>query len=125
MFGINRRIKNIRAWNRISKMPNAAAWMKIVEDVMKFATAVQQDQQPMLTKICAINMEVEELPTELDIVSLWASVGDLNPLTRLGQLKDQIKLLRETLSKLQQQVPENEENKNLHLNIRIILWCTE
>ena len=119
---ITRICKNIRALYKIVRVPHAGAWMKIVEDIMKLATHVNEKKHPMLTQIRAINFGNNDiLPKEVDIVSIWAGVGKMNPITRISHLRAQIEGLKDLIIEMKSQIPETEENKTLLLNVRVML----
>lgn len=127
MSWISSVIKSIRAYKAIATMPNGFAWMKLVNDIMEFATEANQRKRPMLTKICSINMSEKTniIPKNFDIVSLWAGIGDANPIARLQNLRAQIEGLREILTEAQKAIPDNEENNTLLLNVKIIMDATK
>ncbi len=60
---------------------------KIVEDIFKFVELTHKSQKPMVTKIVNVNMRDGMVVS--DFVSLWAGIGDANPIERAKQLKAQ------------------------------------
>lgn len=94
------------------------AWFQIVEKVMTFATGVQQDGKPMLTKIAVIDMSKEKIIGDFDIVHIWAGSGDSNPIERISELRSQNKVLKELLKKCITSVGHNDD---LVLNINLVL----
>jgi hypothetical protein len=60
---------------------------KVVEDIFRFAQKTHEEQKPMVTKIVLFNMA--EGTKMGDFVSLWAGVGNANPIDRASELKAQ------------------------------------
>lgn len=121
-------LKKIRQTIRIfislykGKVPRA--WFEVVEGIMKFALDVQQNGKPMLTKIAAVDMTGKSPITQIDIVGIWAAVGDLTPLDRISHLVAQnIELKR--LLKMSQEKLIGQENEDLRANIFLILKTFE
>jgi hypothetical protein len=81
-------IKNtINALKVFKLIANNPAIFKVVGDIFKFVEKTQEEGRPMVTKIVLANMGDG---THLcDFVSLWAGVGETNPIERAKQLKAQ------------------------------------
>lgn len=96
------------------------AWYEVVKKVMDFAIDVQQQGKPMLTKIAAIDMSTDKVIGDINIVSLWAGVGEANPIERCRHLKRQNEHMKDLLSKCRGKI-EIGSDDNLILNINIVL----
>jgi len=94
------------------------AWYKIVDSIMKFAVDVQQNGKPMMTKIATVDMSKEKIIGDFDIVSLWAAVGDANPIERIGHLKAQNTAMKDLLKACQDKLTDD---KDLSINIKLVL----
>lgn len=117
-------IKKIKYHFELLKMiqdsPLNVAWYKIVDSIMKFAVSVQRDGKPMLTKIALIDMSEGKTIGDRDMVSIWAGVGESNPIERLKHLKFQNEKLKDVLTKCSARL-DPQESEDLLLNIKIIL----
>lgn len=117
-------MKEIINYFKLVKMLNKAnihlAYYQILENIMNFANQVHEEKKPMLTKIAAINMVADIEPSQFDIVSIWAGVGDSNPIERIRHLKAQNDAMKELLNKCRGTI-EVGSNNNLIMNINIIL----
>ncbi|MEK6883291.1 MAG: hypothetical protein AABY22_26930 [Nanoarchaeota archaeon] len=69
---------------------------KVVEDIFKFAELTHKEQRPMATKIVLLNMK--DGTKYSDFVSLWAGIGEANPIDRAGHLKAQNTELKRLLT---------------------------
>ncbi len=112
------RIKNIIYLLKHAKIN--VAWFKIVKGVMDMAISVQQHGKPMLTKIAVVDMSADKIIGDFDMVSIWAGVGDANPIERGKHLKAQNVALKELLVKCKESLNFN-DNKDLFVNISIVL----
>ena len=79
--------KIIGLWKTWKILRNNAGIFKVVEDIFKFVETTHKEQKPMVTKIVLLNMATGE--NWGDFVSLWAGIGDTNPIERAKQLKAQ------------------------------------
>ena len=80
-----KKIKDVfRIWKLIS---NNLTLFKIVEDIFKFVEKTHEAQHPMVTEIVLLNMANGAKIS--DFVSLWAGIGQCNPIQRASQLKAQ------------------------------------
>jgi len=119
-----KRLKNFINYFRLVKMLNTAsvhlAWYKILKGIVDLAKQVQQHGKPMLTKIAVVDMSEEKIIGNFDVVSIWAGVGDANPIERGHHLKAQNTELKRLLEMCYQKirVPGNE---NLLSNVRLVL----
>lgn len=96
------------------------AWYKVVENIMKMAVDVQQHKKPMLTKIAVMDLSKEKIIGDFDVVSIWAGVGESNPIERIKHLRAQNNAMKEVL-KLCKGDLQIGGNNDLILNINIIL----
>lgn len=117
-------MKKVLNYFRLIKMLNKAnihyAWYKILENIMNFAVDVQQHGKPMLTKIAAVDMTDENPKLNIDIVSIWAGVGDANPIERISHLKAQNNELKRLLEICRDKI-EGTGNEDLLLNLKLAL----
>lgn len=117
-------LKNLLNYFRLVKMFNKAnihyAWYKIVQHVMDFATQVQQNGKPMLTKIAVVDMSKQKIIGDFDLVSIWAGIGNANPIERCGHLKAQNTELKRLLQMCKEKI-EVPGNEDLLLNVKIVL----
>lgn len=60
---------------------------KALEDTFKFVELTHKEQRPMVTKIVLVNMK--DGTNYGDFVSLWAGIGEANPIDRCSHLKSQ------------------------------------
>lgn len=122
MYAKMNNMKNFFNYFRLIKMLNKAsihlAWYKILQNIMDFATQVQQQGKPMLTKIAVVDMNTGE--STFDIVSLWAGVGDANPIERSRHLKAQNQAMKDLLKVCKSNL-EIGANNDLILNINLVL----
>jgi hypothetical protein len=80
-----KQIRNVMGiYKTISRNPYI---FKVVEDIFKFLETTHKEQKPMVTKIVLLNMA--EGTKIGDFVSLWAGIGDTNPIERARHLKAQ------------------------------------
>lgn len=100
------------------------AWFKIVKSIMEFATEVQQHGKPMVTKIAVVDMSAEKIIGDFDMVSIWAGVGDANPLERTKHLKAQVTELKRLLNLCKDKV-DKIGNEDLLTNVNIVLGTFE
>lgn len=97
-------------------------WYKILQQIIDFVIETHKYQGPMLTKIAIIDMSKDKIMGDHDIVSLWAGVGDTNPIERNKQLKAQNLALKDLLKKT---IPYIGANNDLILNVNITLETFE
>lgn len=79
--------KIIGLWKTWNILRNNAAIFKVVADIFKFVETTHKEQKPMVSKIVLLNMDKGEKIG--DFVSLWAGIGDANPIERCRHLKAQ------------------------------------
>jgi hypothetical protein len=89
-----KRIKN--GWAVWKEVRNKAPMFKIVLDIFNFVEQTHKEQRPMLCKIVVANMQ-DGNKIE-DFVSLWAGIGDANPIERCRYLKAQNDELKRLLT---------------------------
>lgn len=120
--------KNFLNYFRLVKMLNKAnihlAWYKILQSIMDFAIQVQQHGKPMLTKIAVIDMSEEKIIGDFDMVSLWAGIGEANPIERGRQLKAQNEFMKDLLKKCNKKL-DAEVDKDLLTDINLVLMTFE
>lgn len=116
-----KKIKDTLKLFRMLRKPTInLAWFKVVDEVMKMAVQVQQHGKPMLTKIAAIDIGGQGIIGNLDIVSIWAGVGEANPIERSKHLKAQNSALKILLEKCKEK-PEVRTDEDLFMNICLVL----
>jgi hypothetical protein len=117
-------MKKLLNYFRLIKLMNNAtmsiAWYKIVQSVMDYAIQVQQHGKPMLTKIAVVDMSEEKIIGDFDMVSIWAGVGDANPIERGKHLKAQNTELKRLLQMCHGKI-EVPGNEDLLLNVKLVL----
>ena len=91
---------------------------------MDFAIQVQQHGKPMLTKIAIIDMSKEKIIGDFDMVSLWAGIGEANPIERGRQLKAQNEFMKDLLKKCDKKL-DAEIDKDLLTDINLVLMTFE
>lgn len=120
--------KNFLNYFRLVKMLNKAnihlALYKILQSIMDFAIQVQQHGKPMLTKIAVIDMSEDKIVGDFDMVSLWAGVGESNPIERGRQLKAQNEFMKNLLKKCDKKL-DAEVDKDLLTDINLVLMTFE
>lgn len=96
------------------------AWYKVTESIMNFATDVQRDGKARLCKLAVIDMSKEKFIGDFDMVSIWAGVGEANPIERSRHIKAQSeelkRLLRMCITK-----EDVRADTELTMNIHIVL----
>jgi hypothetical protein len=102
--------KIIGLWKSWKILRNNAGIFKVVEDIFKFVETTHKEQKPMVTKIVLLNMA--EGKKVGDFVSLWAGIGESNPIERAMQLKAQNTELKRLLN-IAKEGDLTEENKQL------------
>ena len=68
-----------------------ANMLKVTEGIFNFINEVHQTQKPMtsgieLTCIATLDCSKNDKPIDLDIVSLWAGIGNSNPINRIKEV---------------------------------------
>ena len=123
-----RYLKNFINYFRLVKMLNQAsihlAWYKILKSIVDFATQVQQHGKPMLTKIAVVDLSQDKIIGDFDMVSLWAGVGDANPIERGRHLKYQNEFMKELLKKCTKSL-DSEKDEDLLTDINLVLMTFE
>jgi hypothetical protein len=106
-------INTLKAWNTIRKYP---AIFKVVEDIFKFVEKVHTEERPMVTKIVLLNMADG---TKLgDFVSLWAGIGEANPIERCSHLKAQNEELKRLLILAKSGTLSDEDKELVEITLR-------
>lgn len=85
MKRIKNLIQNLKSIRDLSK--HNPAILKVVLDILKFVEKTHESQKPMVCEIAMFNMKTGE--RYADFVSLWAGIGNSNPIDRAKQLKAQ------------------------------------
>lgn len=75
--------------------------LKVTQGLFEFIKEVHEENRPMTSAIklkCIViaNCSENDKPSDLDIVSLWAGIGDSNPISRLKAIiaqRDTYKLM--------------------------------
>lgn len=83
---------------------------KALEDTFKFVELTHKEQKPMVTKIVLVNMK--DGAHFGDFVSLWAGIGEANPIDRCSHLKSQNNELKRLL-KIASEGKISDEDKQL------------
>lgn len=78
-----KKIKNIIAYYKI--ITTNPGILKVVADIFKFIETTYKEERPMICKIVVADIGDENKYT--DFVSLWAGIGESNPIDRCSQLK--------------------------------------
>lgn len=69
---------------------------KLIAELFEFAKKTHEEQKPMVTRLTILKMNDDgKYP---DYVSLWAGVGEDNPIQRIEALKAQTEELKRLLS---------------------------
>lgn len=71
-----------KIWQEVKQSP---AIFNVVYDLFKFVETTHEAQKPMLTEIAILNMA--DGTKISDFVSIWAGIGDDNPVKRIAKLK--------------------------------------
>ena len=79
--------KLIDLWKTYNLLRNNAGIFKVVTDIFKFLEKVHIEQKPMLCQIAIVNMDKGNKIE--DFISLWAGMGESNPIERVRFLKAQ------------------------------------
>jgi len=94
-----------------------AGIFKVVEDIFKFVETTHKEQKPMVTKIVLINMANGEKVG--DFVSLWAGIGECNPIARVEQLKAQNTELKRLLTIAKNGSVSDDDKQLIELTLRV------
>jgi hypothetical protein len=87
---------------------HTVALYKIQQAIWDFAKKVHEEKEPMLTRIAIMDFSTgEELG---DGISLWAGVGDANPIERCKQLRAQNSKMKQLLAKCTERIKEDTED---------------
>lgn len=90
-------VENPDEWiSMAKKFEDGLRYAEVLHGIGNFLTEVMNNKSPMLTQICDANLGGDA------IVSLWASIGNHNPIERLRELKNQIAALKEFINKISQ-----------------------
>mgnify|MGYP003495192409 CR=1 FL=1 len=96
---------------KLLRIVRRSPWiLKVVEDTFKFVETTHKEQKPMVTKIVLVNMK--DGSQYGDFVSLWAGIGEANPIDRCCHLKSQNEELKRLL-KISLDGNISEEDKQL------------
>lgn len=87
--------KIISLWKTYKILRDNAGIFELVEDVFKFIETTHKEQKPMVSRISLLKMGTGENVS--DFVSLWAGIGESNPIERAKQLKAQNTELKKLL----------------------------
>lgn len=109
--------KIIGLWKTWKILRNNAGIFKVVEDIFKFVETTHKEQKPMVTKIVLLNMATGEKFT--DFVSLWAGIGDANPIERAKQLKAQNTELKRLLELAKNGNLTDEDKQLIQLTLNV------
>ena len=101
-----RTIRAIKIFLKVRKQP---ALFKLVSDIFSFIEKVANEGKPMMCKIANIDTSTGEKDV---LVSLWAGIGDVNPIDRLGVLKTQNVALQDLLKRVMEDGNIDESLKN-------------
>ena len=94
--------------------------LKIADGIMKFVFEVAQKKSPMLTEIAVIDNTKDQIIGNRDMVSLWAAVGEANPIKRCKELKAQNAVMKELLKQCRSKLEVAQDN-NMVVNISLVL----
>lgn len=93
--------------------------LKITADIFKFVETTHESQKPMVCNIAIVNMK--DGTKYSDFVSLWAGIGEANPIDRAKQLKNQTtelkRLLKIALQKGENMSDDEKKEINYVLNV--------
>ena len=121
-------MRNLFNYFRLIHMLNKAnihyAFYKIVQHIMDFVVQVQKEGKPMLTKIGVVDMSKEKIIGDFDMVSIWAAVGDANPIDRIEHLKAQNNELKKLLKEASEKI-DSDSNKGFITNVNLVLKTFE
>jgi len=83
---------------KIIQLMRKSPWVfKALEATFKFVELTHKEQRPMVTKIVLVNMK--DGTHYKDFVSLWAGIGEANPIDRCSHLKSQNEELKRLVKK--------------------------
>lgn len=103
-------MRNIfEAWKAFQLIRKKAALLKVVEDVFVFAQTTSREGKPMTCKIALLNTADGTKIT--DFVSLWAGIGESNPIDRVMQLRKQRDELEHVCKYLLKNYPVSEQDR--------------
>lgn len=71
-----------KIWQEVKQSP---AIFKVVYDLFKFVETTHEAKKPLVTEIAIFNMA--DGTKISDFVSIWAGIGDDNPVKRIAKLK--------------------------------------
>ncbi len=94
----------------------AKEWMKysqitpLIKDIFEFVNQVYESQQPRLSQIGIIHNTDKDQPEKIPMISLWAGVGDMNPIQRINHF-------RQALQKIASIDPHEQVSPNYFIGI--------
>ena len=109
--------KLIGLWKTWKILRNNAGIFKVVEDIFKFVETTHKEQKPMVTNIVLLNMGTGEKYG--DFVSIWAGIGDANPIERAKHLKAQNIELKRLLNLAKEGNLSDDDKQLIELTLRI------
>jgi hypothetical protein len=107
--------KEFKIYRQLSKTPPAL--VQLMTDVLDFINKVHKEGKPMISEIAMIDIGTNK--KVCDMVTLWAGVGDANPLKRCAALKAQT----EELKRLLKIATEGNLSESDKINIKLVLDC--
>jgi hypothetical protein len=109
--------KIINIWKTYKILRENAGIFKVVEDILNFVKTTHEEKKPMVTKIVLLNMGTGEQFG--DFVSLWAGIGDANPIERAKHLKAQNVELRRLLTIAKEGGISSDDKELIEMTLRI------
>lgn len=111
------KIKELIEVYRIWKVLNKSQSIFImVERIFKFIQETHDQKKPMVTEIALVNMANGTKVS--DFVSLWAGIGDANPIKRVSHLKAQNIELKRLLELSSNGLITEEDKKQIEIVLR-------
>lgn len=97
-------------------------WIQLTKGIIDFVVKVHEEQKPMtsglqLTCIANVDCSKDEKTTELDFVSLWAGIGNSNPIERLKQVVNQRDAYKTMLKKVLEKDISEKEREEIEMTI--------
>ena len=111
-------IKNLwNAWKIFKEIKKHPAIFKVMDNIFKFVELTHEQQKPMAANIGLLNI-ADGTKIE-DFVSLWAGIGDCNPIERARELKLQNTELKRLLKLVNDGILTQDTKEQIEVALKI------
>jgi hypothetical protein len=101
----------ITAFKAFQVIRKNGAILTMMTELINFVTRVSDECKPMLCKIALVN--TKDGTKLCDFVSLWAGIGEANPIERIRALKAQNDEYQRQLKLISEKYPLSTEDKEM------------